>query len=173
MALARIDEVRSPEQIIAIVVAGEHSRGKRRQVEGVVIGRFELHVEQSAVAFAGLGEKRGAHFMRVLHSYEVRVALRNWGRQVRCGIRACDRVVAQHFDAVAAQMPLLGEQLHHDAEIARIILERAEGADLWVGLRGQIRVHGSGRGLERERLGKIERLARDNVHRARDTAFDE
>src|SRR5260370_7304521 len=68
-------------------------------------------------------------------------------------------------------MPLVGEQLHHDAEIARIILESAEGADVWVGLRGQIRVDGAGRGLERERLGEIERLARDDVDRACDAAF--
>ena len=84
-----------------------------------------------------------------------------------------DLRVSQQLLAVAAQMPLLVEALHHDAHRARFVLPVDEPADLRIGFLRQVRIYRFQRRCGGELLAEVERPARDDVDIARNAAFDE
>ena len=133
-ARTAVDDVSSPEHPVAVVVRRLHVRIESAEVDGQVRHRLDFDVEQSALAFAYLLEKRRADQKRIGHVREIRM---------RSGERAGrrDLSVSQDLLAVAAQMPLLVEALQHDAHRAGFVLPVDESAELRIGLAWQVRVY--------------------------------
>jgi hypothetical protein len=82
-------------------------------------------------------------------------------------------VVAEDFLAVAAQVAPLGEGLHQDAHGAGVVLRAEEGAELRIPGVRVVGVDLANAGVEGGVFLEVERLARLDVDRAGDAAFDQ
>jgi hypothetical protein len=89
-------------------------------------------------------------------------------------IIGADLAVAAHdLLAVALQRALLVERLHQHAGGVGIVLPVEQAAELRLGGAGQVGVDAADGRLGGVRLGKLQRLAGDDVHRAGTATFDQ
>ena len=106
---ALVEEEGRVRQVVAVVVAGVERRREAGQRDRDVAIGPQLQFHQATLALALLLKQSRADVARVVDAGQVGVAQRH-------GAAGLDLVVAQHLDAVAAQVALLGEHLGQHAE---------------------------------------------------------
>ena len=165
-AVVAADHAAAPEHPVAVVVGRLHVRAEGVEVEPQRVGRLHLDVDQAAAALALLLEERRADERGISHVREV--GLRRGERASRG-----DGGIAEDLLAVAPQVALLRKSLQHHPDVAGVVLPVGERVQLRVGLLRQVGVDGAGRRLDGELLAELRGPARDDVHGARDPAFDQ
>ena len=156
LACSCVNEMRAPEQVIAVVVGGIQLRTERAEIQRECIAGFYLYIDQTAIAFAFLFEQRRTQQHRIVDAGKIRASKGNPGP-------GCDLFIAQYFDTVAAQMAFFRKTLQQHARRIGVVFPVQQCAHLRIRLARQHRTHGTDRRFKGQRLAEFERLAGNDV----------